>query len=155
MISGILFLGIALGFAGCSEQKVAQTECGAITVAEMNWASAEMLAHIDKVVLENGYGCEVELVPGSTMPTASSMMEKGEIPKTNQKYDGYTVCPLITSIGTVMLAEFNWASKKPGSGKNAALISFLDPTQERYIWWLLKVYLLKPMTQYGMLAGKA
>ncbi len=54
-----------------------------------------------------------------------------------------------------MLAEFNWASKKPGSGKNAALLSFLDPTQERYIWWLLKVYLLKPMTQYGMLAGKA
>lgn len=84
-----------------------------------------------------------------------SMMEKGEIPASNAKYDGYTVCPLITSIGTVMLAEFNWASKKPGSGKNAALISFLDPTQERYIWWLLKVYLLKPMTQYGMLAGKA
>ena len=78
IVSGILFLGIALGFAGCSEQKVAQTECGAITVAEMNWASAEMLAHIDKVVLENGYGCEVELVPGSTMPTATSMMEKGE-----------------------------------------------------------------------------
>jgi glycine betaine/proline transport system substrate-binding protein len=37
-----------------------------------------MFAHIDKVVLENGYGCEVELVPGATMPTATSMMEKGE-----------------------------------------------------------------------------
>jgi len=84
-----------------------------------------------------------------------SMMESGSIPASNKKYDGYTVCPLITSIGTVMLAEFNWASKKLGSGKNAALVSFLDPTQERYIWWLLKVYLLKPMTQYGMLAGKA
>ena len=71
------------------------------------------------------------------------------------KYDGYTVCPLITSIGTVMLAEFNWASKKSGSGKNAALIPFLDPTQERWIWWLLKVYALKPMTQYGMLSGRA
>jgi glycine betaine/proline transport system substrate-binding protein len=44
----------------------------------MDWASAEMFAHIDKVVLENGYGCEVELVPGATMPTATSMMEKGE-----------------------------------------------------------------------------
>ncbi len=84
-----------------------------------------------------------------------SMMEKGEIPASNKQYDGYTVCPLITSIGTVMLAEFNWASKKPGSGKNAAILSFLDPTQERYIWWLLKVYMLKPMTQYGMLSGKA
>jgi sulfide:quinone oxidoreductase len=45
--------------------------------------------------------------------------------------------------------------KKTGSGKNAALIPFLDPTEERWIWWLLKVYALKPMTQYGMLAGRA
>jgi glycine betaine/proline transport system substrate-binding protein len=44
----------------------------------MDWASAEMFAHIDKVILENAYGCEVELVPGATMPTATSMMEKGE-----------------------------------------------------------------------------
>jgi sulfide:quinone oxidoreductase len=84
-----------------------------------------------------------------------SFMESGSIPASNAKYDGYTVCPLITSIGTIMLAEFNWESKKLGSGKNAAAVSFLDPTQERYIWWLLKLYLLKPMTVYGMLAGKA
>ena len=84
-----------------------------------------------------------------------SMMETGSIPATNAKYDGYTVCPLITSLSSVMLAEFNWASKDLGSGKNAALLSFLDPTKERYMWYLLKVYLLKPMTQYGMLAGKA
>ncbi len=70
------------------------------------------------------------------------------------KYAGYTVCPLVTGIGTVMLAEFNWASKKTGSGANAALLP-IDPTQERWIWWLLKVYLLKPMTQYGMLSGRA
>lgn len=64
------------------------------------------------------------------------------------KYGGYTVCPLITSIGTVMLAEFDW-SKKPTP-------SFpLDPTKERWIWWLLKVYALKPMTIYGMLSGRA
>ena len=69
-------------------------------------------------------------------------------------YDGYTVCPLITSIGTVMLAEFNWASKEAGSGENAALFP-LDPTKERWIWWLLKVYALKPMTIYGMLSGRA
>ncbi len=63
-------------------------------------------------------------------------------------YDGYTVCPLITGLGTVMLAEFNW-SKKPTP-------SFpLDPAKERWIWWVLKVYLLKPMTVYGMLSGRA
>ena len=74
-----------------------------------------------------------------------AQMEKKELVA---KYAGYTVCPLITDIGKVMLAEFNW-SKKPTP-------SFpLDPTQERYIWWLLKVYALKPMTMYGMLSGKA
>lgn len=64
------------------------------------------------------------------------------------KYDGYTVCPLITDIGKVMLAEFNWTAKPTPSFP-------LDPTQERYIWWLLKVYMLKPMTMHGMLSGKA
>ncbi|MGM0533901.1 MAG: NAD(P)/FAD-dependent oxidoreductase [Campylobacterota bacterium] len=72
-------------------------------------------------------------------------MEGSEMPA---QYDGYTVCPLITGLGTVMLAEFDW-SKKPTP-------SFpLDPTKERWIYWLLKVYMLKPMTQYGMLAGRA
>jgi sulfide:quinone oxidoreductase len=64
------------------------------------------------------------------------------------KYDGYTVCPLITSIGTVMLAEFNWTKKPTPSFP-------LDPTKERWIWWLLKVYALKPMTIKGMLSGRA
>ena len=77
-----------------------------------------------------------------------SMMESKKIPKSNPEYAGYTVCPLITTIGTVMLAEFNW-TKKP-----TPMVP-LDPTQERYIWWLLKIYLLKPMTIYGMLSGKA
>jgi sulfide:quinone oxidoreductase len=64
------------------------------------------------------------------------------------KYDGYTVCPLITSIGTVMLAEFNWTKKPTPSFP-------LDPTKERWIMWLLKVYMLKPMTIHGMLSGRA
>ena len=84
-----------------------------------------------------------------------SILESGKIPASNTKYEGYTVCPLITDIGTVMLAEFNWASKKTGDGSNAAMISFMDPTKERYIWWLLKFYLLKPMTIKGMLSGRA
>jgi len=80
-----------------------------------------------------------------------ALMEGKELPS---KYDGYTACPLITSIGTVMLAEFNWASRATGNGSNAALIPMLDSTKERYIWWLLEFYLLKPMTVYGMLSGR-
>jgi len=52
--------------------------CGRVTVANMNWQSAEVLAAVDKMVLEEGYGCKVEIVPGDTMPTLTSMMEKGE-----------------------------------------------------------------------------
>jgi len=67
--------------------------------------------------------------------------------KLEAKFDGYTVCPIITNIGTVMMAEFDWSMKPKPSFP-------LDPTQERYIWWLLKAYILKPMTQYGMLSGR-
>lgn len=63
-------------------------------------------------------------------------------------YDGYTVCPLVTGLGTVMLAEFNWTNKPAPSFP-------LDPTQERWAWWMMKVYALKPMTIYGMLPGRA
>ena len=68
--------------------------------------------------------------------------------KLTAKYAGYTVCPLITDIGTVMLAEFDWTVKPTPSFP-------LDPAVERWVWWLMKVYALKPMTMYGMLSGKA
>jgi len=72
------------------------------------------------------------------------------------KYDGYTVCPLITSVGTVMMAEFNYADPANSKFNGKIAPSFpLDPTVERWIWWLMKVYMLKPMTIYGMLSGRA
>jgi|TARA_B100000029_G_scaffold514791_1_gene619023 glycine betaine/proline transport system substrate-binding protein len=55
----------------------ASAACGSITIANMNWASAELMANVDKIILEKGYGCEVELVEGATMPTFTSMNEKG------------------------------------------------------------------------------
>jgi glycine betaine/proline transport system substrate-binding protein len=56
----------------------APASCGKVSVANMNWQSAEVLAHIDNIILSKGYGCEVELVPGDTMPTLTAMMEKGQ-----------------------------------------------------------------------------
>ena len=63
---------------GLASQASADGHCGALTMAEMNWASAELMANVDKFILEEGYGCEVELVAGATMPTFTSMNEKGE-----------------------------------------------------------------------------
>lgn len=59
-------------------QVQAADDCGKVTIADMNWSSATLIANVDKFILENGYGCEAELVPGDTMPTGTSMIEKGE-----------------------------------------------------------------------------
>lgn len=64
------------------------------------------------------------------------------------KYKGYTVCPLITEIGSVMLLEFDWTAKPTPSFP-------FDPTKSRWMWWALKVYALRPMYFYGMLKGMA
>ena len=52
-------------------------KCGKVTIADMNWASASLMANVDKAMLE-AMGCEVELVAGSTMPTFTSMNETGQ-----------------------------------------------------------------------------
>lgn len=57
---------------------VLAADCGKVTIADMNWSSASLIANVDRFILEHGYGCEAELVPGDTMPTGTSMIEKGE-----------------------------------------------------------------------------
>lgn len=69
---------LAVPFAVLALPAWAAEECGRISIAEMNWASAGVAAQVDKIILEKGYGCDVELVAGDTMPTFTSMNEKGE-----------------------------------------------------------------------------
>ncbi len=54
------------------------SDCGKVTIADMNWPSASLIANVDKFILTHGFGCEAELIPGDTMPTGTSMVEKGE-----------------------------------------------------------------------------
>ena len=72
---GALMLAAPLMTAPAAAQ---DASCGDVTIAEMNWASAGVLAQLDKIILEEGYGCDVELVTGDTVPTFASMAEKGE-----------------------------------------------------------------------------
>lgn len=53
-------------------------DCGKVTIADMNWNSATFIANVDRFIIEHGFGCDAELVPGDTMPTGASMVEKGE-----------------------------------------------------------------------------
>ena len=76
-----LFLSTVLSLsfgAFVSANAGGHSDCGKVTIAEMTWQSAAVLAHLDAKILSSGYGCDVELVPGDTMPTGTSMIEKGE-----------------------------------------------------------------------------
>ena len=48
-----------------------------IDIAEMTWPSAAALAHIHATILEDGFGCDIEIVGGDTVPTSSSMLSRG------------------------------------------------------------------------------
>lgn len=68
---------LATGLLGLAGQAMAE-DCGDVTIANMNWQSAEVIANIDKIILTAGYGCDAELVVGDTVPALTSMIEKGE-----------------------------------------------------------------------------
>jgi len=63
-----------------------------------------------------------------------------------EKFDGYTVCPIKTGYGEIIMAEFNYEGIAP-------TIPFLDPAEPRYLWWAFDLYQLKPMYWYLMLRG--
>jgi sulfide:quinone oxidoreductase len=69
---------------------------------------------------------------------------QGKEPKA--KFDGYTVCPLKTQYGKIIMAEFNYKGPAP---------SFpLAYDKPRWIWWAFDLYMLEPMYKYLMLPGR-
>lgn len=57
---------------------VAHAECGEVSIAEMNWASAEVVTNVEKFLMEQGYGCTVKVVPSDTVPAVTSLAENNE-----------------------------------------------------------------------------
>jgi glycine betaine/proline transport system substrate-binding protein len=85
--AAVLFVGVVTAAGGAyfwfgnqNEMSIAepQAACGKVSIADMNWASATLMAHVDAFILEHGYGCDTDIVTGDTMPTGTSMVEKGE-----------------------------------------------------------------------------
>lgn len=68
-LTAALFSGTSIGVAA---------ECGAVTIASMNWQSADVLSNVDKYILSKGYGCDADITVGDTVPTITSMSEKAE-----------------------------------------------------------------------------
>ncbi len=104
LISTICSLALMLGVS-----TQANAGCGDITMAEMNWASAELMANVDKVILEKGYGCKVEMVAGATMPTFTSMNEKGQPDIAPELWANAVRDPLKKAIGEGRLHSANAA----------------------------------------------
>ena len=73
LISAAFVAGAALGMSG-----QANADCGEFQMSDMNWPSATLMANVDKIILEEGYGCKIELIPGATTATFATMNEKGE-----------------------------------------------------------------------------
>ena len=88
---------------------IANAGCGKVVVASQNWASAELMAEVDKVILEKGYGCEVELIPGATMPTFTSMDEKGAPDMNPEQWANAVYEPLNKSVAEGRLVIANKA----------------------------------------------
>lgn len=57
---------------------LAQAECGEVSITEMNWASASVVTNVAKFVMEQGYGCDVSVIPSDTVPAVTSVAENGE-----------------------------------------------------------------------------
>lgn len=56
----------------------AQAACGDINLAAFSWQSSEAMTYVDQFILANGYGCNATVVAGDTVPTITSLIEKGQ-----------------------------------------------------------------------------
>lgn len=66
-----------------------------------------------------------------------------------ERYDGYTSCPLITRLGQAMLIEFDYHDNLVPSFPGV-----IAPLEELWISWVMKTMALKP-TYLSMLRGRA
>lgn len=73
----------AAGLASCLLSTAASAQdntgsCGEVSIAQMGWASAEVITEVAKFLLEQGYDCSVTLINSDTIPAITSVAENGE-----------------------------------------------------------------------------
>ena len=85
-------------------------ECGDVSITEMNWASAQVVTSIASFIMEQGYGCNVEVVPSDTVPAVTSVSQNGEpdivtelwLNSTGETYDDLVAAGEIVEAGAVL-----------------------------------------------------
>lgn len=71
-----LFVGAAL--AAFSMPLSAAADCGEVSITEMNWGSAQIVTAVATFLMQEGYGCTVQVVPSDTVPAVASVAENNE-----------------------------------------------------------------------------
>jgi sulfide:quinone oxidoreductase len=81
----------------------------------------------------------IHVVPPMRAPiVARNRVEQIAGRKPDEAFDGYTSCPLITREGSAMLIEFDY------EGRLTPSLPMIEPLQDSYFAWLMKVRMLKP-----------
>ncbi len=86
-------------------------------------------------------------VKKSAPVVAHNLMEVIAGRQANESFDGYTSCPLITREGSAMLIEFDY------EGRLTPTLPAIEPLQDSFFAWLMKVRMLKPAYQ-AVLKGR-
>lgn len=69
---------LAAAFSAAAFPSAAYAECGDVSIAEMNWASASIITKITEFLMKEGYGCNVTVVPSATTTAITSLAENNE-----------------------------------------------------------------------------
>ena len=69
---------LTIAFGAALAPAAASAECGEVSITEMNWASAQVVTAVSAFLMEQGYGCDVSVVPSDTTPAVASLAENGE-----------------------------------------------------------------------------
>ncbi len=56
----------------------ALADCGEVSITEMDWASAAIVTGVATFLMEQGYGCDVTVVPSAGTPALVSVAETGK-----------------------------------------------------------------------------
>ena len=65
-------------WTGRDNATVEMADCGEVSITEMDWASSAVVTSVAAFLMEQGYGCDVQKVPSSTVPALTSLAETGE-----------------------------------------------------------------------------
>lgn len=83
-------LAASLCVTGALSATTAHAECGEVSITEMDWASAAVVTSVANFLMTQGYGCDVTVVPTTTVPAMTSVAETGQPDILTELWTSYT-----------------------------------------------------------------